>query len=132
MKNKIIHTSFKEMEKIKNSLNQNNKAYIVEIEGKQCPYLAEYLDLMSNLFQFPIKAKGLDGYNDWLRDLSWINKKEIIIIINDFEEFLWKDASAKKMILEDFKEIILPWWETEVLNYMVGGETKKVLIYLVK
>lgn len=132
MENRIIYISYKEIEEVRHNLKQDGESYIVEIEGEKCLYLTQYLDLMSSHFQFPIKAKGLDGYNDWLRDLSWINKKQIIIIINNFQQFLKKDNSSKMAIIQDFDEVILPWWESEVVNCVVGGTPKKMLVYLVQ
>lgn len=132
MENRIIYTSNKEITEVRKRLKQDDKTYVVEIEGKICLYLSDYLNLISNLFQFPIKAKGLDGYNDWMRDLSWINKKQIVIIIYNFQQFLQKDISSKTAILEDFNEIILPWWESEVVDCMVGGEMRKMLVYLIQ
>lgn len=132
MENRIIYTSNKEITEVRERLKQDDKTYVVEIEGKICLYLSDYLNLISNLFQFPIKAKGLDGYNDWMRDLSWINKKQIVIIIYNFQQFLQKDISSKTAILEDFNEIILPWWESEVVDCMVGGEMRKMLVYLIQ
>lgn len=45
---------------------------LLKYSRKECLSLSNYLDSMSELLKFPIKAKGLDGYNDWMRDLSWI------------------------------------------------------------
>lgn len=132
MENRIIYTSDKEITEVSERLKQDDKTYVVEIEGKKCSYLPDYLNLISNLFQFPIKAKGLDGYNDWMRDLSWINKKQIVIIIYNFQQFLQKDISSKTAILEDFNEIILPWWESEVVDCVVGGEIRRMLVYLIQ
>lgn len=132
MINKIIYSYDQEMQEVKSKLEQNDETYIIEIEGGECLYLKDYLNLISDFFHFPIRAKGLDGYNDWMRDLSWLNKKKIIIIINDYQKFLQKDISSKEVIIEDFNELILPWWESEVVDCVVGGETKKMLVYLVK
>ncbi|WP_051650608.1 barstar family protein [Lachnoclostridium phytofermentans] len=132
MINRIIFASAKEVKEVKSKLESNDEIFIIEIEGERCLFLADYLNSMSNLFQFPIKAQGLDGYNDWMRDLSWLNKEQIIIIINDFFKFLQRDTLSKEVIIEDFKEVILPWWESEVTNCVVGGKTKKMLVYLVE
>ena len=132
MVNKIINVSEKEMKEIKGALEQDTGTYMAEIAGEKCPCLADYLDLVSDLFRFPIKAKGLDGYNDWLRDLTWIPQEKIVIIFHNFEQFLKNDISSKETILEDFNEIILPWWKTEVTNYVVGGRRKKMTVYFVQ
>ena len=132
MKNRIIYTSDKEIAEVRKCLKQNDKTYVVEIEGIKCLYLSDYLNLISDLFQFPMKVKGLDGYNDWMKDLSWIGKNQIVIIIYNFQQFLQKDVSSKTAILEDFYEIILPWWESEVVNCVVGGEKRRMVVYLIQ
>lgn len=129
MKNKIIYVSVDEMKEIK--LRFQNNVLVVEIEGKKCSNLTDYLCLMSNLFCFPTKSRGLDSYNDWMTDLSWLNRNEIVIIIYDYSVFLNQDLSLKKCIIENFEKVILPWWESEVVNCMVDGKTKKVTVYLV-
>ena len=65
------------------------------------------------------------------RDLSWLNKEQIIIIIKNFSQFLQRDALSRKAIIEDFNELILPWWESEVIDCVAGGKTKKMFIYLI-
>lgn len=132
MDNRIVFASDKEAKEEKSKFEQYDDTFIVEIPGEKCVHLEEYLDLMSNLVQFPVKAKGLDGYNDWMRDLSWINKEKIIIIINNFSLFLQEDVLSKKAVIEDFQEVILPWWESEVVKCVVGGRRKRMLVYLVE
>ncbi len=129
MTNKITYVSVDKMKEIK--LELQNNVLVVEIEGKKCSNLTDYLCLMSNLFCFPTKSSGLDSYNDWMTDLSWLNSNEIVIIVYDHSEFLNQDLYSKKCIIENFEEVILPWWESEVVNYVVEGKTKKVMVYLV-
>ncbi len=86
---------------------------------------------MSDSLQFSIRAKGLDGYLDWMTDLTWIEKPEVIIVIYEFKDFLENDLQIKEAIIEDFKKIILSWWESEVVNCVVEGETRKITLYLV-
>ena len=40
------------------------------------------------------------------------------------------EPKLKKIILDDFEEIILPWWEKEVVGHMVGGTPRGFLVYL--
>ena len=61
---------------------------------------------MSDSLQFSIRAKGLDGYLDWMTDLTWIEKPEVIIVIYEFKDFLENDLQIKEAIIEDFKKII--------------------------
>lgn len=131
MINKIMRVSCQKMKNIREEIQKREDIFLVEIKGEQCTTLSEYLDVMSDSLQFPIRAKGLDGYLDWMTDLTWIEKPEVIIVIYEFKDFLENDLQIKEAIIEDFKGIILPWWESEVVNYVVEGETRKITLYLV-
>lgn len=131
MKNKVIYIDKSELQNIKKKVNDNDNIFYVEVDGRECSCLKEYLAYISNKLDFPIAAKGYDGYADWMADLSWINSDNIVFVIENYKEFLHCDIEAKKIILDLFERSILPWWEGEVCNYVVGGETKEFLVYLV-
>ena len=40
------------------------------------------------------------------------------------------NLKLKNDIMADFEEIILPWWEEEVVGHRVGGVPRKCLVYL--
>lgn len=63
--------------------------------------------------------------------LSEIDSKDIVIIINDYEEFLCLDLLSKRKIKENFEQSILLWWELEVCDCMVEGKIRKFTVYLV-
>jgi hypothetical protein len=45
---------------------------------------------------------------------------------------VWRtDSVHKRMIIDLFKNEILPWWEYEVVNHVVDGTTRKFNVYLV-
>ena len=93
--------------------------FIVELCGRTIDSLGDYLDVISEKFRFPIPAKGLDGYNDWMCDLSWIEERTIVIVINDYELFLQDDIISKQKILDIFCDTVIPWWEHDVLECVV-------------
>ena len=102
---------------------------MVEINGNQCYKLADYLKIMSDSFDFPIEAKSMDGYNDWMRDLSWIEEKKIVIIISNYTDFLKDDPSSKENIPYNFEHTIFSWWDGGYVGCVVGGdELKKGII----
>ena len=68
--------------------------------------------------------------NDYLCDLSWISNCKIAIVIRNFDMFLRDNEKKKRDIILDFDEIILPWWEKNVEEHMVGGQRKTFLVYL--
>lgn len=131
MKNEVMYVKKEDLEKIKSYISSNDNIFGVEIDGKSCMYLADYLTNISTKFKFPIIAKGLDGYNDWMTDLTWIDSNDIVIIINDYEEFLCLDLLSKRKVIENFEQSILPWWESEVCDCMVEGKIRKFTVYLV-
>ena len=126
--NQIYQITNKEIEKIKMDCLET---YIVDIDGGKILNLSQFLDIMTEKFKFPIPSKSLDSYLDWIRDLSWIDAQEFVLIIRNFSLFLKDDLTTKNEIIDDFKEIILPWWETEVEQCVVGGKAKPFNIYLI-
>jgi hypothetical protein len=66
-----------------------------------------------------------------MKDLSWIPNRRICVIIDDYSSFLRKDSKARKDSIELFKDDILPFWEKDVLKFVVGGKTRVFKVYLV-
>ena len=87
---------------------------------------------MAEAFAFPNKLPEMKRgwYNDYINDLMWIEQKEIVLIINNYDLMLVDNLKLKNDIMADFEEIILPWWEEEVVGHMVGGMPRKFLVYL--
>ena len=87
---------------------------------------------MADAFAFPHKLPEmkLGWYNDCINDLMWIEQKEIVLIIHNYDLLLIDNLKLKNDIMADFEEIILPWWEEEVVGHMVGGVPRKFLVYL--
>lgn len=128
----IHYVSLNEMENIKCTFENDDSIYVAELDGKEIKVLSDYLAKMSILFQFPIPALGLDGYNDWMRDLDWLDKEEYIFIIYHFDDFLKEDLLAKESIIENFYDIIFPFWRYEITTTVVGGKVKPFSVYFVK
>jgi hypothetical protein len=131
MKNKIFNVSSKEIIYLKQEIKKSGALFIGEIDGKLIKQKQDFLDSMSKIFMFPYPASGFDGYFDWIRDLDWLQKEGYILIIYNFKEFLNMDMRLKNQIIDDFKNIILPWWESEVEKFVVRGKPKLFNIYLV-
>ena len=125
MKNTVKYISMQEVPQLKKNFQQDQGIFMVEINGKQCSKLADYLKIMSDSFSFPIEAKGVDGYNDWMRDLTWIEEKKIAVIISNYTDFLKDDLSSKEVILQEFNQLILPWWDGEYAGCLVNGDELK-------
>lgn len=131
MENKISYLSISDIQEIKNKIATDNTVFLAEIDGKKLPDLKNYLQTMGSIFQFPILSKSLDGYNDWMRDLSWLGKEKYVLIIYNYKQLLSEDTKNRNFIIEDFKNLILPWWEKEIIKHVVQGKPKPFNIYLV-
>jgi hypothetical protein len=131
MKNKIYRVSSKEIDEIKQKFQKDDTIFVAEIDGKTINSKEEYLTLMSKLFDFPIISRGFDGYSDWIRDLSWLEKESYALIIHNYKSFLANDTELKSFIIKNFEETVFPWWEEEVIYCMAGGVPKPFNVYLV-
>lgn len=131
MKNKVYSVSQKEMLYIREALQKDDSIFIADINGSDIRNLQDYLNAVNTLFKFPIPARGLDGYLDWIRDLDWIKKDGFVLIINDFSKFMVSDLNMKNEIISDLEIVVLPWWETKVEKYVVEGKTKLFMVFLV-
>ena len=130
MENRIFHVSVTEANEVKSNVQHDNTTFLVEIDGTFISNVAEYLSCISELYTFPIPSRGLDGYYDWMRDLDWLEKERYILIIHNYMSFLKDDPSQKKVIMDGFSDIILPWWESEIEQCVVGGKAKPFNIYI--
>lgn len=134
MNNKIVYVTKDEAEVIKENSMYNKDIFFAEINGAQIRTEEEYVQAMVDAFVFPHELPGmkLGWYKDYICDLMWIEQKDIVMLVHDYGLMLLDELNTKKIIMDDFEEIILPWWEGEVVGHMVGGEPRGFLIYLEK
>lgn len=132
MKNKILYINQSEYKNIIQKINIDSNTFCVEIEGKNCKVISDYLTEASIKLQFPMISKGFDGYEDWIRDLSWIKEEKIVVAINHYNEFLCNDLDKKHIVIESFEDIVFPWWESEVCEHMVEGKPRSFMVYLIE
>jgi len=131
LENKIIRVSYNDYLLLKDAQFSKDSVFLAEIEGKRIKTLQDYLSTVNRILEFPIPTHGLDGYQDWIRDLSWLNSEEYVIVIKDFKFFLSGDSRARTLILESFENTVLPWWQSEIEQFQVEGKAKPFNVYLV-
>ena len=134
MNNKIVYVTTKEVREIKEKAIQDKDVFLAEIKGAEIETEEEYVKAMANAFFFPnnFHSMKMGWFRDYICDLMWIEQKEIIVVIRDYELMLVNETKTKEIIMDDFEEIILPWWEGEVVGHMVGVGPRKFSIYLEK
>ena len=87
---------------------------------------------MASAFILPqvLPAMKIGWLNDWLSDLMRIKQKDIVLLVYDYDLMLTDDLKIKKNIVADFVDIILPWWEGEIVGHMVGRVPRGFEVYL--
>jgi len=130
--NKIQEISLEEFAFIKGELSVSPEVYLVEINGSEIQSWDEYVSQIQQRFKFPTPCNdSVDRYLDWMRDLSWIEKENYMLVIYQFDRFFEHEPELKNEIILDFKEIILPFWQEEVVDIVVGGKEKSFMVYLI-
>ena len=130
--NKILFTDSKNIEIIKAGLKSNDRIYLVEIDGKQIQSWEDYISIIETNFKLPTPClDSVDRYLDWMRDLSWLKKEEFILIITNYSLFLKNNSELRKQIIDDFADVILPFWQDGVEKVVVDGKSKSFIVYLV-
>lgn len=132
MNNKIVYIATDEVKKIRTDALNDQDVFLAEIDGARIRTEEEYVRAMIDAFAIPHPLLGMKIgiLNDWIEDLTWIKQKDIVFIIHDFDSMLLDDLKAKKIIMLDFEEIILPWWDGDVVGHMVGGQPRGFRVYL--
>ncbi len=132
MNNRINYISKMEAEKIKKDALKNKAVFFAEIEGNEIKTEEDYVQAMANAFCFPqeLPGKKLDWCNDYICDLMWIKQKNIILLIRNYDLMLIDHLEVKNNAIADFEEIILPWWEGEIIGHMVDGVPRRFLVYI--
>lgn len=130
--NKIHNSNISCVEKMLQESKIKKNLHLVEIQGKEIQSWKEYISKIENTFKLPREwVNTIDGYNDWMRDLEWLEKDEYMLIIYDYKSFLEQDPLLKKIIMDGFDNLILPWWQEEVERCAVDGKAKRFNVYLI-
>ena len=126
--NSVRDVNMNKIREFKNNINIDSNTFVVIINGEKAPdnnsFIAEAYDKL--FFPNPQYANW-DAYNDWMRDLSWIDEKHIVIIVSSWNKFL-KNGGKEEFIC-DLDEDILPYWEEELSLYGYDTLSKKLEVY---
>ena len=87
-----------------------NKIFELEIDLKNVKNSSSFIKKMDDVFHFPpyFRKNSYDSLNDCMRDLSWIEEDETIIIFKNLNflkernEKLFSDISASLELYRDF------------------------------
>jgi len=133
---KIKEINIIQAKKMKKELEKKN-IFIGEINGKKINTLDDYMNVIIKEFNFPENIfkniDSIDAYNDWMTDLSWLEDYQgYAIFIYNLKYMLNMDSVKKEIILNNFDEVIVPFWTNDIEKVVVGGEKKEFLLFDVK
>ncbi|MGC6768260.1 barstar family protein [Enterococcus sp. LJL51] len=130
MENKIYKVNNKEFSVLKNARIKNKNIKIAILNGEELCSKSMFIQEMIRQFNLPMKnTNNFDGFLDWMRDLEWIHEQEIVVVIYNFDNCI--EDSGKKEIIKMFGQMILPFWEKEVEEVVMGGKRRNFNVYLV-
>ena len=128
----MLRISKNELAVILNDIRSKYKLFLFEMDGDSVQSWFDYISQIEKGFNFPTSCvDNIDGYMDWIRDLSWLDYEAFVIVIKNASSFMKNDLRLRNEILSDFTEEILPFWESEVERVMVCGEKKLFKVLLV-
>lgn len=131
-KNSIERIFNNDFRPIKEEILRNPDAFLVEIDGSSIQSWEDYIREIEKKFRFPTTCiDNVDRYLDWIRDLSWLEKEEYVLVIYNSNLFLKKNLNLKNEIIMYFNEAVLPFWQSEVEKVVVEGKAKPFMVYLV-
>ena len=131
MENRIYHISKKQIKEYLPQPNDKNK--IIHIDFKKIKDWKDYAEVLEDILEFPRPVDGSpDRFLDWIRDLTWYHYNQYDIVIYNFKRLASKNFEDAYEIYYEFKEIILPFWEYEVVHTVVEGKPKKFNVYFVE
>jgi len=130
-KNKIIALEYSEAKNIMKGAGSDIQ--VVEIDGKHIQSWEDYCAEVEVKMEFPTSCVNgnYDGYEDWMRDLGWLDKNGYIVVIYDFAEFMKDNLEIKNLVIRQFEDIILPWWQKDVELHSNFLKASSFNVYLV-
>lgn len=113
----------------------DKKIKIIAIDGAEIENKNDYFIKISELFSFPQFETEHDlnysAYIDWMTDLSWFDNCSIILVINNFSQFMKSCQQDKDTVMNIFAEDILPFWDEEVERVVIGGKRRDFNVYCI-
>jgi len=108
--------------------------YNVVITCKYIQTWEQFTEVLGNAFQLPMRNENYHGTADWMQDLTWLGKHEIIrLYFYEWNELAKLNEDVKKHIVMLLSSLT-QWWKEDVKDsFMDGkpGEPKEFEVVLV-
>lgn len=134
IENRMITTTENEFQKEFKEISSEYNVHKIEIDGSKIQTWEDYIKIIEKDFQFPTTCiDNIDRYLDWIRDLTWFDDNDaFIILIRNSKQFFINNRKLRDITLGDLQDGVLPFWESEVEKYVVGGKRRLFRVYLIE
>ncbi|WP_157728906.1 barstar family protein [Veillonella rodentium] len=132
--NRMVHNKFIILSEVgcKSEVGILEKRHLFKaiIDGSKINSKEDLFQSLAQAFFFPSKVVLWSQFEDYLRDLSWLNTYDgYILIVKHFNDMFLDNPSLKVDFIDSFSNYILPFWEEEVINVVVNGISKLFYVY---
>ena len=105
-----------------------NSGKTIIIDGEKMLTKLDFLKFIYDKLDFPEKRyMNWDAYLDWMRDLSWIDEKEINIVVMNYKSLFKDDFVYHLYFVPDFENIIFPFWEKSAKEIFIDDKYMKTI-----
>lgn len=108
--------------------NDLGSSWLAELDGRCIQTEEELVLALKDAFLLP-NAHHWDAILDWLTDLDWLEKESYVLVIHHFQDFLCQNIAVKERFMSYLSEDVLPFWESDVTDCVVGGYPKRFQVY---
>ncbi len=108
-----------------------SKELEITVDASKIGSYKDYIDIIQTELDFPRDCEGnIDRYLDWIRDLDWLPFESYVFTLTNSRDLECRNAPLLKEITDDFNDIIIPFWDHEAPDCIVGGTRKDVRLNL--
>lgn len=107
------------------------RTMLVTVDGSKIHSYEDFVSVMQKELQFPRDCEGkVDRYLDWIRDLSWFDYDRYVFTIRNARQMLQNNEHEAKELIEDFYEIIIPYWDYQYKHCDAWEIRKDIILNL--
>ena len=109
------------------------ECFTVAIDGAFIRTESDLFDTMEKEYGFHVSkgswGKNWPAFKDMMTDLGWIDCDKHILVIYHFGQMLADCPEEKDRLVHYLSDLILPFWEEDVLRCVVEGKRKEFTVY---
>jgi hypothetical protein len=101
----------------------------IYIDGCKTGNSYDFLKKLYDELKCPAETITYNGLIDWLRDLSWIPQKHIVILIENFSMCMAETPDFKEYFIEDMAHVVDPFWMYEARAIYPPEQMKEIQVW---